>query len=154
MKVTNYDDHFPINRISLVSLSLSSIATFYGRCLIDEDSLVSPILDFPVKNHFAISSQQHLFFLNFPHIRCIFHYNFFARISALCTELTYEYFPSTYNKCLIVLGMTLNSIWWRGCSAEALENVKYPFITITPRFTCTQSGSICWGPIYRSNRNI
>ena len=48
--------------------------------------------------------------------------------------------------------MTLNCIWWWASYPEALENVEYPFISITPRPTLTQSGNTCLGPIYGSNR--
>ena len=37
-------------------------------------------------------------------------------------------------KTLNVLCMTLNCIWWCGASSEALGNVEYPFIVITPKF--------------------
>ena len=37
-------------------------------------------------------------------------------------------------------------------TSEALGNVEYPFIAITPRSTLTWSGSTWSGPIYRSNR--
>ena len=53
------------------------------------------------------------------------------------------------NECPV---MTLNRIWWWGSSLEALGNVEYPFITITPRSTLTQSGSTCKGLIYGSNK--
>ena len=33
------------------------------------------------------------------------------------------------------------TMWWWGSNLEALGNVKYSFITITPRSTLTQSGS-------------
>ena len=33
------------------------------------------------------------------------------------------------------------SLWWWGWSPEALNNIKYTYIAITPRFTLTQSGS-------------
>ena len=42
-----------------------------------------------------------------------------------------------------VLDMTLNGIWWWGSSPEALGNVEYSFIAITPRSTLTLSGSTC-----------
>ena len=36
----------------------------------------------------------------------------------------------------------------------SLENVEYPFITITLRSTLTWSGSTCEGPIYGSNTTV
>ena len=39
-------------------------------------------------------------------------------------------------------------------NAEALGNMKYPFIAIAPRSTLAQSGSIWLGPIYGSNRTV
>ena len=42
-----------------------------------------------------------------------------------------------------VSGITLIFIWWWGSSSGALESMEYLFITITPRSTLTQIGSIC-----------
>ena len=39
----------------------------------------------------------------------------------------------------VVLGMTLNCVWWWGSSSRDLESVEYPFIAITPRSIVTQS---------------
>ena len=51
-------------------------------------------------------------------------------------------------------GMTYNCIWSWGSSVEALENVQFPFIAITPSSTLTQSRKICWVSIYGSNRSM
>ena len=42
-----------------------------------------------------------------------------------------------------VLNMTLNWIWWWGCSSGNLGRVGYPFCAITPRLTLIWCGSIC-----------
>ena len=42
-----------------------------------------------------------------------------------------------------VLGMTLKCIWWWGSSPEALRNVEYLFIAISPRSTLTLRGNAC-----------
>ena len=44
-----------------------------------------------------------------------------------------------------VLDMTLNCVWWWGSSLGTRGNVKYLFISITPRFTLTWIGSSCLG---------
>ena len=51
-------------------------------------------------------------------------------------------------------GMTLNCIWWWDSSSEDLVSMEFAFITIIPRSTLTQSGSISLGPIYGSNRSV
>ena len=44
-------------------------------------------------------------------------------------------------------------IWW-GSSLDALGSVEYSFIAITPRFTLTRKGNICWGSIFGSKRSL
>ena len=51
-----------------------------------------------------------------------------------------------------VLDMTLNHLMVRPQFAS--ENVEYPFIAITPRFTLTRSGNTCKVPTYGSNRTL
>ena len=43
--------------------------------------------------------------------------------------------------------MTVNYIWLDGSSSRDLGSKEYPFISITPRSTLTQSGSTSFGPI-------
>ena len=68
-------------------------------------------------------------------------------IQTRCTplkNLTVFRSPLQRNKISLkrgILSMTLNCIWWWGSTSGNLESVKYPFITITSRFTLTQSSS-------------
>ena len=43
-----------------------------------------------------------------------------------------------------VLSIILTYIWFWGISFTTLRNMKYPFITITPRSTLTLSGGCCY----------
>ena len=44
-----------------------------------------------------------------------------------------------------VLDMILKCIW---CCGSSFGDMKYPFIAITPRYTLTWNGCVCYGPFY------
>ena len=46
------------------------------------------------------------------------------------------------------------TIWWRSFPPGVLANMQHHILIITPRPTRKRSGSTCYVPIYRSNRNI
>ena len=89
-------------------------------------------------------------------------WNYSYLIEILETIFAQSAGPVEYTDCFSTEGKTAPqrvswkwhlTIWWRDSSnAGALENVKYPFIAITPRSTQARRDSTWEVPIYGLNR--
>ena len=61
-------------------------------------SLITVIQEFPLRIHIAVSSDQHPLFLNFPHIKHLFHSNsFMLRTSFILDQIPSWIFSYSYN---------------------------------------------------------
>ena len=111
---------------------------------------------YTVFSNFLSRTQFHLFILIFHAFLVLASFSLFAfscspsviKAENMLTvspaeglNLTQKEYPGYDTKLYLVV---------RGSSFEALENMDYSFISITPRSTLTQSGSTFFGPIYWS----